>query len=48
MSTSANPPKRTFPVWPVLIGAIVVAGILAVVLTSGGGGDKKRRRRRPG
>ena len=25
MSTSANPPKRTFPVWPVLIGAIVVA-----------------------
>ena len=39
MSTSANPPKRTFPVWPVLIGAIVVAGILAVVLTSGGGDD---------
>ena len=39
MSTSANPPKRTFPVWPVLIGVIVVAGILAVVLTSGGGDD---------
>ena len=35
MSTSASPPKRTFPVWPVLIGAIVVAAILAVVLTSG-------------
>ena len=40
MSTPATAPKRTFPVWPVLIGAIVVAGILAVVLDSGGGDDK--------
>jgi thiol-disulfide isomerase/thioredoxin len=30
---------RRFPVWPVLIGALVVAGVLAVVLTSGGGDD---------
>jgi len=40
MSKSASQPKRTFPVWPVLIGALVVAGVLAVVLTAGGGDDK--------
>ena len=34
---SAKPARRTLPVWPILIGAIVVAGILAVVFTSGGG-----------
>ena len=39
MSKPASAAKRSFPVWPVLIGAIVVAGILAVVLTSGGDDD---------
>ncbi|MGH8976491.1 MAG: TlpA family protein disulfide reductase [Acidimicrobiia bacterium] len=31
--------RRGFPVWPVLIAAIVIAGIVAVVATSGGGDD---------
>jgi cytochrome c biogenesis protein CcmG/thiol:disulfide interchange protein DsbE len=40
--------KKSFPVWALLIGAVIVAGILAVVLTSGGDDDDKTATTLPG
>jgi cytochrome c biogenesis protein CcmG/thiol:disulfide interchange protein DsbE len=44
----AGPAKKSFPVWAVLIAAVIVAGILAVVLTSGGDDDDQTVTTLPG
>jgi thiol-disulfide isomerase/thioredoxin len=36
-----NASRRSFPVWAVIIGAVVVAGVLAVLLAARGGDDNK-------
>jgi cytochrome c biogenesis protein CcmG, thiol:disulfide interchange protein DsbE len=36
MSTRAANRRRTFPIWPVLIVAVVIAAVIAFVTTSGG------------
>jgi hypothetical protein len=35
-----KPATKRLPVWPILIGAIVVAAVIAVVISARGGGDK--------
>jgi cytochrome c biogenesis protein CcmG, thiol:disulfide interchange protein DsbE len=39
MNRPSPTPRKRFPIWPVLIAAVVVAGVIAIVTTSGGDDD---------